>query len=84
MRRGMDAAVRDQPHHGFPGDFPPDGIESGEQHGAGGVIDQHRHAGGGFKGADVAALAADDAALDVVAGRQAMVAVVVSKVCSPA
>ena len=43
------------------------GSNAGKHHGIGRVVNQHRHAGGGLEGADVAAFAADDAALDVVA-----------------
>ena len=45
------------------------GIESGYDHGFGRVVDDQVHAGGGLQGADVAALAADDAALHIVVGQ---------------
>src|SRR5438445_440002 len=48
-------------------DFAADGVEAGEQNCTGGVVDEDSDAGGSFEGADVAAFASNDAALDVVA-----------------
>ena len=48
------------------GDLAADGIEAAHDHHAGRVVDDHIHAGGLFEAADVATLAADDAALHVI------------------
>ena len=50
------------------GDFAADGVEAADDDHAGRVVDDHVDAGGLFEGADVAAFAADDAALHFVAG----------------
>ena len=65
----VDAAVEDEPLEGEPADLAPHRIEARQQHGLGGVVDDQVDAGDGLVGADVAALAADDAALHVVAGQ---------------
>ena len=50
------------------GDFAADRVEAADDHHAGRVVDDHVDAGGLFEGADVAAFAADDAALHFVVG----------------
>ena len=66
---GMDAAVHNELFQGDAGDFPPHRIEGGDDHRFGSVVDDEIHPRGGFQGADVAAFAADDAALHVVVGQ---------------
>src|SRR5207248_1081615 len=63
---GMDASVRDQLRQGKPGDLPADGVEARQDDGLGRVVDDQVYARGLLKGTDVAALAADDAALHLV------------------
>ena len=63
----VDAAVEHQRLEGQPADLAADRVEAGEQHGFRGVVDDDVDAGDGLVGADVAALAADDPALHVVA-----------------
>ena len=65
--RRMDAAVGDQPLDRPPRDLAPEGIEAREDDRAGRVVDDQVDAGRELERADVAALAADDAALHVVA-----------------
>ena len=65
--RRVDAAVGDEALDGLPGDFAPERIEARKDDGARRVVDDELDAGGGFERADVAALAADDASLQVVA-----------------
>ena len=65
---GMDAAVGDESLQGDAADLAADGVEAGEHDRLGGVVDDQVDAGELLEGADVAALAADDAALHVVAG----------------
>src|ERR1051325_6172612 len=65
----MNAAVEDEPFHRFAADLAFDGVEAGEHDGVGGVVDEDGDAGGIFKGTDVAALAADDAALEFLVGQ---------------
>ena len=65
----MNAAVLNEPTHGFPSNFPSDRIKSREDHGSRGVIDQDCHARRSLERAYVAAFATDDAALDVIAGQ---------------
>ena len=67
---GVDAAVGDQLLQGDAGDLAAHRIEGGDDHGLGGVVDDEIHARGGLQRADVAALAADDAALHVVVGQR--------------
>src|ERR687898_3345266 len=62
----VDAAVGDQLLQGEAADLAPDRVEAGQQDRLGGVVDDQVDAGDGLEGADVAALAADDAALHVV------------------
>ena len=50
-----------------PGDLAPNGVEAREHHGLGRVVDDQVHPGRGLERADVPALAADDAALHVLA-----------------
>ena len=64
---GMDAAIQDEPFHGLAGDLAAHGIKTGKDDRAGGVVNEHRHAGGGLEGANVAAFAADDAAFHFLA-----------------
>ena len=64
----MDAAVRDQLGQGQPGDLAADRVEAADDHRLGRVVDDQVDAGGLLEGADVAALAADDAALHLVVG----------------
>ena len=65
--RRVDTAVGDEARDRLPGDLAPERIEARKDDGAGCVVDYELDAGGGFEGADVAALAADDASLEVVA-----------------
>ena len=67
---GVDAAVHDQLLQGDAGHLAANRIEGGDDHGLRRVVDDQIDAGGGFEGADVAALAADDAALHVVVGQR--------------
>ena len=62
----MDAAVDHELVQGQAGDLAADRVEGGQHDGVRGVVHDDFHAGGGLQGADVAALAADDAALDLV------------------
>src|ERR687897_3265708 len=62
----VDAAVGDQLLQGQAADLAPDRVEAGQQDRLGGVVDDQVDAGDGLEGPDVAALAADDAALHVV------------------
>jgi hypothetical protein len=79
----MNPPVQNEPLHGFPSDLAPDGIESGQNNRIRSVINEHSDAGGGFKGANVPAFAADDPAFDLIA-IEGDGAVEISKVCSPA
>mgnify|MGYP000514890072 CR=1 FL=1 len=45
-------------------------VEGGQGNGLRGIIDDKVNAGGRLKGADIAALTADDAALHLVAGQR--------------
>jgi len=64
---GMDASVGHELMERQAGYLAAHRVEAGEHDGLGGVVDNDFNAGSGLKGADVAALAADDAALDFVA-----------------
>ena len=64
---GVDAAVGDELVVGQACDLAAHGVEAREDDRLGGVIDDDLDACCGLQGADVAALAADDAALDLVA-----------------
>ena len=61
--RRVDAPVEDEPLHGLARDLAADGVEAGEHHRAGRVVNQHRHARQRLERADVPAFAANDAAL---------------------
>ena len=65
----MDAPVGDQPLQGQAGDLAAIGIVGGDQDRLRRVVDDEVDAGVQLQGADVAALAADDPALHVVAGQ---------------
>ena len=65
--RRVDAAVGDQPLDRLLGDLAAVGIEAGQDDRARRVVDDQVDAGGELERADVASLAADDAALQVVA-----------------
>src|SRR4029453_299809 len=65
----MDAAVGDQLLQGEAADLAPDRVEAGQQDRPGGGVDDQVDAGARLEGTDVAALAADDAALHVVGGQ---------------
>ena len=65
--RGVDAAVGDQAFDGLLRDLAAVGIEARQDDRAGRVVDDEVDARGHFERADVAALAPDDAALEVVA-----------------
>ena len=69
MRCGWMRPSSDQLLQRQPADLAADRVEAGQQHGLGGVVDDQVDAGDRLEGADVAALAADDAALHVVAGQ---------------
>ena len=62
----VDAAVLDELGQAQPGDLASDGVEAADQHGLGRVVDDQVDPGGLLEGADVAPLAADDAALHLV------------------
>ena len=64
---GMDPAVGDELGEGDPGDLAADGIEARQDDGLRGVVDDQVDAGRLLEGPDVAALAADDPALHLVA-----------------
>ena len=64
----MDAAVLHQALEGDAGDLAADGIESREDDGLGGVVDDEVDAGRELEGADIAPFAADDAPLHVFTG----------------
>ena len=66
---GVDAAVQDQLLQSQPGDLPADGVKAGDGDGLRRVVDDQIHPGQGLQGADVAALAANDAALHLVVGQ---------------
>ena len=63
---GMDAAVLNELFERDARDFTPHGVEARERDGLGRVVDDEVAAGERLDGADVAALAADDAALHLV------------------
>ena len=64
---GVDAAVGYELVECQSRDFAAHGVESREDDGFGGIVDDDLDAGCGFQRADVAAFATDDAALDLVA-----------------
>ena len=63
----MDPSVDDQPFDGFLRDLAPIGIETRQDDRARRIVDNEIDAGRQLEGADVAPLAADDAALEIVA-----------------
>ena len=64
---GMNAAVGDKLFDGPLGDLPAVGVEAGEDDRPWGIVDDQLDPGRGLQGTDVATLASDDAALQVVA-----------------
>ena len=62
----VDAAVGDQLVQAQAGHFTADRIKAAQDDGLRGVVHDDLNTGSGFQGADVASLAANDAALDVV------------------
>ena len=67
--RRVDASIGDEALDGLLGDLAPVRIEAGQDDGAGRVVDDQVDAGRQLERADVASLAADDAALQIVAGQ---------------
>ena len=67
---GMDAAVGDELFERQPRDLAADRVERGDGNGLRRVVDDEVDAGDGLKRADVAALAADDAALHFIVGQR--------------
>ena len=65
----VDAPVQDQPLESEPTDLATHRVEAGQQDGLRRVVDDQVDAGDGLVGADVAALAPDDAALHLVVGQ---------------
>ena len=63
---GMDPAVDDELFKGDPCDLSSDGVEAREDDRLGGIVYDQVYAGSGLDGPDIAALAADDAALHLV------------------
>ena len=66
--RGVDAAVGDEFFQGHAGDFAANHVEGADDDHSRRIVDNHVHAGGFFKGADVSPFAADDAAFHFVVG----------------
>ena len=66
---GMDTAVGNEALQGHLGDLALERRKGRQDDGLGGVVDDEVDAGGGFQGADVAAFAADDAALHFLGGQ---------------
>ena len=66
--RRVDAAVLEELLERHPRDLAADAVEAGEDHRVRRVVDDEVDAGEVLQRADVAALAADDAALHVVGG----------------
>ncbi len=64
---GMDPPVLHQLLEGHPRRLAADGVEARQDHGLGGVVDDHVHPRRGLEGPDVASLAADDPTLHVLA-----------------
>ena len=65
---GVDAAVCQHALDGPLGDLAADGVEGADDDGLGGVVDDEVDARGRLDGPDVAAFAADDAALELLVG----------------
>ena len=68
--RRVDAPVGDEAGERQPRDLAPHRVEAGDDHRLGRVVDDEVDAGGRLERADVAPLAADDAALHVVGGQR--------------
>ncbi len=66
----VDAAVGEQALEGHAGGLTPHGVEAGQHDGLGGIVHDEVNARELLEGADVAALAADDAALHLIAGQR--------------
>src|SRR5579872_4731560 len=66
----VDTPILDELVQRLAGDLAPHRIEPGENHRLGGVVDDQIDAGGHLEGANVAPLAADDAALHLLAGQR--------------
>ena len=66
---GVDAAVGNELLQGYPGHLTADGLKAGDGNGLRGIVDNKIHTGESLDGADVAALAADNAALHLVIGQ---------------
>ncbi len=66
--RGMDAPVLDQPLKSDLGDLAADAVETGDDHHAGRVVDDHVDAGGLFECSDIAPFTADDPTFHLVVG----------------
>ena len=62
----MDPAVGDQPLQGDAGDFPANGIEPGNDHGLGRVVDDQVYAGCRFQSADISPFPSDDPPLHLL------------------
>jgi hypothetical protein len=67
---GMDAPIGDQRLERATRHLAADRVEAGNDHGIRRVVDDHVHARDLLEGADVPALAPDDAALHLVAGKR--------------
>ena len=63
----MDASIGNQPFQGDAGNFTTEWIERRQDDRLGRVINNHIHAGGSFKGTDVASLPSDDPPLHLIA-----------------
>ncbi len=66
---GMNPAVSHEALKGQPGQFPPIGVEAGDDHGLGRIVYDQVNSCGGLQRPDVPALAADDASLHLVVGQ---------------
>ena len=67
---GVDTAIADQTLQRHAGHLAAGLVKGGQGDGFRGIIDDQIHAGSGLQCADVAALAADDAALHLIAGQR--------------
>ena len=65
----MNPPVRDQPLQGDARHFPPDGIEPGDDHRLGGVVDDQVDARGRLQSADVPPFPSDDAPFHLFVGQ---------------
>ena len=66
----MDAPIQDQAFQRAAGNFAADRVKAGNGDGFGCIIDDHIHASRLFKGADIAAIAADDAPFHFFIGQR--------------